>query len=96
MKCHNHQEYDAQGMCTQCGKPYCNNCLIDVGGKLKCRECLSKVSVQPENVQPTIVIQNSNANTNTNVVKNNSNDGWTGLGVCCCLIILFSMIGGAS
>lgn len=40
MKCKNHQDIEAQGMCVLCGKPFCENCIVDVSGKNKCRECL--------------------------------------------------------
>ena len=72
MKCTNHPEIDAQGMCAYCGKPFCNDCLVEVKGRMYCKADLANVideAKQSGSVQPTINITNSNesANTNTNV-----------------------------
>ena len=34
MKCTNHSEVDAAGMCVCCGKPFCKECLVEVKGKM--------------------------------------------------------------
>jgi len=39
MKCFYHMERDASGMCAQCGKAACGECLEDVGGALLCHSC---------------------------------------------------------
>ena len=72
MKCTNHPEIDAQGMCAYCGKPFCKDCLVEVKGRMYCKTDLGNVldeAKQSSNAQPTINITNSNesANTNTNV-----------------------------
>ena len=72
MKCSNHTEIDAQGMCAYCGKPFCKDCLVEVKGRMYCKTDLGNVideAKQSSNAQPTINITNSNesANTNTNV-----------------------------
>ncbi len=42
MYCHNHPEVAAVGSCTSCGKLICNNCAVDVQGKIVCRDCVSE------------------------------------------------------
>lgn len=75
MKCTNHPEIDAQGMCVYCGKPFCKDCLVEVKGKLYCKEDLANViddAKQSANSQPTININNSNESVNTNMNTNNN------------------------
>lgn len=75
MKCTNHPEVDAQGMCAYCGKPFCKECLVEVKGRMYCKEDLGNVldeAKQTSGGAPTINITNSNENTNTN---NNVNGG---------------------
>lgn len=73
MKCTNHPDVEAQGMCTYCGKPYCNDCLVEVKGKMYCKADLGNVideAKQSSSGQPTINITNSNENVNTNTNVN--------------------------
>lgn len=73
MKCTNHPEIDAQGMCAYCGKPFCNECLVEVKGRMYCKEDLGNVldeAKQAGGAQPTINITNSNESTNTNANVN--------------------------
>ncbi len=75
MKCTNHPEVDAQGMCAYCGKPFCKECLVEVKGRMYCKDDLGNVldeAKQSSNGQPTINITNTNDNVNTN---NNVNAG---------------------
>ena len=72
MNCTKHPEVEAQGMCTYCGKPFCKECLVEVKGKMYCKDDLGNVldeAKQASNGQPVINITNSNdsVNTNTNV-----------------------------
>lgn len=70
MKCTNHPEVEAQGMCAYCGKPFCKDCLVEVKGRMYCKEDLGNVLDDAKNSnggQPTINITNANTNTNTNV-----------------------------
>lgn len=41
MKCYTHTEIDAVGSCSNCGKMICDQCAVEVQGKLKCRDCLA-------------------------------------------------------
>lgn len=69
MKCTNHPEVDAQGMCAYCGKPFCKDCLVEVKGRMYCKDDLGNVldeAKQSSSGQPTINISNSNANSNAN------------------------------
>lgn len=78
MKCTNHPEVDAQGMCAYCGKPFCKECLVEVKGRMYCKDDLGNVldeAKQSSGGQPTINITNSNESTNTNT---NVNGGFYG------------------
>ena len=71
MKCTNHPEREADGMCTYCGKPFCKDCLVEVKGRMYCKEDISnvldEVKQQSQNSAiPTINITNSNDSINTN------------------------------
>ena len=69
MKCTNHPEVEAQGMCAYCGKPFCKDCLVEVKGRMYCKEDLGNVLDEAKNSsvsQPTINITNTNENINTN------------------------------
>lgn len=70
MKCTNHPETEAEGMCTYCGKPFCHECLVEIKGRLYCKGDLEHVideAKQSAAGQPTIRINNSNQSANTNV-----------------------------
>ena len=68
MNCTKHPEREAQGTCVYCGKAYCADCLVDVGGRNYCRNHVSKALVaQPPaynaGAVPTINIVNTNTAT---------------------------------
>ena len=64
MKCTNHPEVEAQGMCAYCGKPFCNDCLVEVKGRMYCKADLGNVLDEAKQTasaaQPTITITNNN------------------------------------
>lgn len=70
MKCTNHPEREADGMCTYCGKPFCSECLVEVKGRMYCKNDLGNVideaKQQGAAAAPTINITNSNDSVNTN------------------------------
>lgn len=75
MKCHNHQDVDAQGACVYCGKLFCNECLIEVNGKMYCKSDIGNVIKEANEeaataraAAPAININNVNTNQNTNTV----------------------------
>mgnify|MGYP001111951317 CR=1 FL=1 len=74
MNCTNHPEVEAQGMCAYCGKPFCKECLVEVKGRMYCKDDLGNVLDEAKQsasaAQPTINITNANANTNTNMNVN--------------------------
>lgn len=81
MNCTNHPEIEAQGMCTYCGKPFCKDCLIEVKGRMYCKNDIENVideARQSANNQPTINITNSNDSINTNT-NTNINGGMYGI-----------------
>jgi hypothetical protein len=45
MKCFYHNDVDAVGTCSQCGKGCCRECIEDIGGALLCKDCMS-IAVQ--------------------------------------------------
>ncbi len=74
MKCTNHPEREADGMCAYCGKPFCKDCLVEVKGRMYCKEDLGNVideaKQQTNNATPTINITNTNDSVNTNANTN--------------------------
>ena len=78
MNCTNHPEVEAQGMCAYCGKPFCKECLVEVKGRMYCKDDLGNVLDEAKNAassQPTINITNTNDNVNTHA---NINSGFMG------------------
>ncbi len=74
MKCTNHPEREAEGMCAYCGKPFCKECLVEVKGRMYCKDDLGNVLDEAKQSSaaavPTINISNSNESANTNVNAN--------------------------
>lgn len=70
MNCANHEGVEAVGMCTYCGKPFCKECLVEVKGKMYCKEDLDKVFDENKGTAtaavPQINITNTSSNVNTN------------------------------
>ena len=81
MNCTNHPEIEAAGMCVYCGKPFCKDCLIEVKGKMYCKNDIGNVIDEAKNsstvATPVININNSNqsSNVNTNTNTNNNSIG---------------------
>ncbi len=44
MKCYIHNDVDAVGTCTSCGKPICQDCAQTVDGRLLCKDCALNVA----------------------------------------------------
>lgn len=42
ISCKNHPEREAAGMCVACGKPFCEDCLVDVNDKYFCKPCIAE------------------------------------------------------
>ena len=76
MKCTNHPEVEAQGMCAYCGKPFCNDCLVEVKGRMYCKADLGNVldeAKQASSAAPQTIMINNNNNNNHNNNNNNNN-----------------------
>jgi len=58
----------ADGMCTYCGKPFCNNCIVEIKGKMYCKNDLDKVIDEAKTSAVQQSTTSSNVNTNTNVI----------------------------
>ncbi len=43
MNCTNHANIEAAGICTYCGKPFCKDCLVEIKGRLYCKNDLDRV-----------------------------------------------------
>ena len=58
ISCSNHSDREATGMCVDCGKPFCAECLVEVDGKMHCKSCVAtqihnhSVSVDVSNIRP--------------------------------------------
>lgn len=72
MNCTNHSEVEAQGMCAYCGKPFCKECLVEVKGRMYCKDDLGNVldEAKQGGGAPIINITNSNESSNTNANVN--------------------------
>lgn len=73
MNCFNHPEKDAQAACVYCGKLFCQDCLIEVNGKMYCKADIGNVIkdakaevASTRMAAPAINISNVNTNQNTN------------------------------
>lgn len=42
MKCINHPEVDAIGVCNRCGKYICEACKVPSGGEIYCKQCIAE------------------------------------------------------
>lgn len=72
MKCVNHPDKDVAGACVYCGKLFCSDCLVDVNGKMYCKNDIGNVVKEAKeqaattSAAPSININNVNTNQNTN------------------------------
>lgn len=66
MNCTKHPEIPAAGTCTYCGKFFCADCLVEVKGRMYCKDDLSKVM---DDVKENAKNQNGGLG---NIVINNS------------------------
>lgn len=41
MKCVNHLDKEAMGVCNHCGKSICSDCQVEIKGEVYCKECLA-------------------------------------------------------
>jgi len=74
MQCVIHSQVAAFGVCTYCGKPFCHECLVELNGRMYCKNDVANIvnqtqSPQPSNA-PAIHITNANTSQNTNMNMN--------------------------
>ena len=68
MNCVKHPDKEAAGVCTYCGKFHCSDCLVEIKGRMYCKEDLSKVfdeqkgqSAATVSPPPNIIVNNSSS-----------------------------------
>ncbi len=79
MKCTNHPDVEAQGMCAYCGKPFCNECLVEVKGRMYCKNDLGNVLDEAKQSGGGQVINITNSNDSVNTNTNTAGMGGYGL-----------------
>lgn len=42
MKCFNHPDIEAVGVCSSCGKAICANCSMVIDNKVTCKACVEQ------------------------------------------------------
>lgn len=74
MQCYKHPQAEAVCFCTECGKPFCVDCIVDLKGKKVCRDDVNKILDQaappPQYPQQAPIINVYNTNTSANVNTN--------------------------
>lgn len=51
MKCYVHEERDANGACTNCGRLICEDCTVMYNGKMVCKNCIESNSINERPVK---------------------------------------------
>ena len=78
MNCTIHKDREASGCCAYCGKPFCEDCLVELKGRLFCKADLPKVldklaeQKAEQKVKKDYVSETDDKK--VNIVINNSND----------------------
>lgn len=82
MNCTKHPEVEAAGICAYCGKPFCKDCLVEVKGRMYCKDDLGNVLDEAKQTaaSATPVINITNSNESSNVNTNNNMNGMMGFG----------------
>lgn len=47
MKCAYHADREVRGVCSSCGRPICEECLVNLGGQPYCKACLQARMQRP-------------------------------------------------
>jgi len=68
MQCINHPDREATGACVECGKLFCQECLVEVDGRNYCRSDLAKVVKGAKSAQTTVQPNINITNVNTATV----------------------------
>lgn len=52
MNCAYHSDREVQGVCSTCGRPICDECLVSLNGQIHCKACLAaRVHKPPRDVR---------------------------------------------
>jgi TM2 domain-containing membrane protein YozV len=43
MRCSNHPDIESERTCAECGRPFCEDCSIELDQRSWCRECLARI-----------------------------------------------------
>ena len=43
MECNNHPDREAVANCSVCGKAVCQDCCVEIGGSIYCKDCLNEI-----------------------------------------------------
>ena|SRR3989338_1032593 len=52
MQCYNHADLEAVGSCSNCGRGICSGCTVEVGDKIRCRNCVKMTSHEQQIKNP--------------------------------------------
>lgn len=77
MKCTKHSEREAAGCCAYCGKPFCEDCLVEFKGRLFCKSDLEKVMEKYAEQQSRVNINKGDISSDdqkVNIVIHNENN----------------------
>lgn len=47
MNCAYHPDREVQGICSSCGRPICQDCLVDIKGQTHCKSCIEARMKRP-------------------------------------------------
>ena len=47
MKCYVHNDAEAVGTCIQCGRGLCPECMLNVNGRITCKDCAAQMAERP-------------------------------------------------
>lgn len=89
MKCKNHPDVDSSGFCSQCGRPFCDNCLIESNKKYICKDCIdSLVLKSTESNHPERLFQQQSQSCSTGLGFNVKEHF---LGICAIFFFIFAI-----
>ena len=46
MECHNHPDREAVANCSLCGKAVCQECSMEIGGNIYCKDCINEINTK--------------------------------------------------
>lgn len=70
MHCTNHPKSESTGACVECGKLFCDECIILVGRKRYCKDCASEILNEGNKSNNNVVITQQTTNIQKTPVQN--------------------------